>query len=74
MRGLVRLLFWQEDHTEEMLHEHKKVMPSFASTNGCFIYVYVCVSEEGLNCLCYRLHDYYHIYGWNKALFGLEKS
>lgn len=80
----LRWLVWavsfilQENHIDEMLCEQEKVMPNFASTDGCFYLWYmcvfvVCVSEE-LDCLCYRLHDYYYIYVWNKALFDLENN
>lgn len=41
----------QEDHIEEMLCEQEKVMPNFASTDGCFI-CGICV------CLCVYLKNW----------------
>lgn len=76
----LRCLTWaapfiqQEVHMEEMLCKQRKVMPNFAGTDGCFICVYVCASEGGLDCLCRRLRDYYQTYEWNKTLFDLGNS
>lgn len=52
----------------------ERLCPVFSGTDGCLMWVHVCVFEEGQDCLCYRLCDCHHICAWNTAFFGLENS
>ena len=65
----------QPSHVEQMLCVQEKASPTIADADGCCVCVRMCVClKKGWRVGApSHMHNYRHIYLWNKALWDLKK-